>query len=58
MSIRRRGRGVAVVAASVIAMVGLQVVRQPGARSWNTVWAEDERVAVPCGRLGDVSSPR
>ena len=32
------------VAAAVIAMVGAQLVRQPGARSWNTVWAEDGTV--------------
>ncbi len=41
MSIRRRGRGAAVVAAAVIAMAGAQLVRQSGARTWNTVWAED-----------------
>jgi len=33
-----------VVAAAVIAMIGAQLVRQPGARSWNTVWAEDGTV--------------
>jgi hypothetical protein len=41
MSVRGRARGVAAIAASLVVMIAVQLLRQPGARAWNTVWAED-----------------
>jgi hypothetical protein len=41
----RRGiRPAALFAAAVVVMVAAQLLRQPGARTWNTVWAEDGAV--------------
>ncbi|HEY2814671.1 MAG TPA: hypothetical protein VGJ03_14500 [Acidimicrobiales bacterium] len=37
----RRVPAAVVAAAAVAVAVALQLLRQPGARSWNTVWAED-----------------
>src|SRR5262249_55172919 len=41
---RGRARGVAALAAAVVVMVAVQLLRLPGARAWNTVWAEDGEV--------------
>jgi hypothetical protein len=44
MSDRGRARRVAEIAAAVVVMVAVQLLRQPGARAWNTVWAEDGKL--------------
>lgn len=39
-----RSRGIALVTVAVIALTGLQLLRQPGTRSWQSIWAEDGAV--------------
>ena len=39
-----RGRAIALSSAAVIALTSLQLARQPGTRSWQSIWAEDGAV--------------
>ena len=41
---RERVRAIALSIAFLFAAVVLQLVRQPGAHTWDTVWAEDGRI--------------